>query len=798
MIRSAASRRKGKCPNCKLKRDTFVPSTLVRGADLAIVGEAPGRNEVQQGRGFVGVAGQRLRNTLRGVNIDPESCSYLNVVKCLPDGNPDDSTIKLCGKRYLTRELLGLEPKLTLLLGASAFSFYFGKKAWGRCRSNFVQNGRLTFLPTWHPSYLNRIQREDPATYREVNRQFVRDIDKARKYCEGTLYSDRHYELVKTEKEAREWGKFLRSKPMLAADIENWPLHFWEPNPRLLSIAFSWQAKHAVCFPFDHKDVTDERLKQVCREVVAEVLASKSMKIWHNAKHDVPWLEWAGFEVNGRQIDTMIVAYLGDENMRSYGLKQLSAWFLDGYLDMVDPTEYVPIERFALYNCEDCDNTFRLLFALRSRMTDKLWWVHDNLMVPGGHETLEAERVGVRINLKYLRGLRDELTTELHEKITAANSGMPRGLTVESNDDLRFELFERRKLEVISYTPKGAAQVDDRALKILDEDHNCRLAGQVRDIRKLSKLVNTYLGPFPGYCDQNGRIHCSFMFTSTRTGRLSATKPGMHQIPRDKRVRKIVQCTPGWVFLYGDLATAEMRVAGSLSKDPVLIDLFKRGIDVHTFMGAKMGGVDVGIMDVDGDPAHKKFRQDAKPVNFGLLFGQGAPGLKDYARNKYNVRFTLRQCEEVRELYFDMYQRLPPWYGEVTRELYRNGFVETELGRRRRFPNLMQMDDAGRSHAERQSINMKVQSLTSDLMLMLVIAVQRFLRENGFQMRVILTVHDSLLCDGPQEEVKEVARFIHDYVESWSFPWLMVPMRIDLEVGDAWGATKKIKPEVDF
>jgi len=799
LVTGAAAARRGSCPNCELDRKSFVPSTLVPNCDIAIVGEAPGYTDVRERKGFVGIAGQRLRKTLQDVGISPDSCSYLNVVKCLPNGTPDNKTVDRCAKRYLNRELLAINPKLVVLMGSSAFGFHFSKKDWGKCRSNFVSSGRFSFLPTWHPSYLNRVQTEDPATYKDVNRQFVRDLDKARRYCEGSLYSDRHYDLVKTEKEARDWGKFLLEQPMLSIDIENFPLHFWEANPKLLTIAFSWKEKHAVCFPFDHKDVEDEHFKRVCREVVAEVLASKSANVFHHAKHDVPWLEWGGFTINGKIIDTMAVAYLGDENLRSYGLKQLSAWYLDGYLDMVDPTHYIPIERIARYNCEDADNTLRLFPILRKKMSPGLWWVHDNLAIPGSLELLEAERVGVRINLKYLRELRDQLTKELNDKIKDANKDMPRGRTIEKKEDLAFELFERRKLPILETTEKtGVPKIDSRVLKLLDEDYGCKLASKVRDVRKLAKLVNTYLKPFPGYCDHNDRIHCTFLMMSTRTGRMSAEKPGMHQIPRDERIRKIVQCTPGWSFLYGDLATAEMRVAGSLSEDPVLIDLFKRGIDVHLFMGAKMLGIEPEEMKIKEIAEHKEGRQNAKPVNFGLLFGQGPPGLMDYARSKYNVRFTLRQCEDLRELYFDMYKGLPPWYQKVLKELYDQLFVETEFGRRRRIPNLYKMDEAGRSHAERQCINMKVQSLTSDLMLMLVIATQMFLRENDFQMRLTLSVHDSLLCDGPEEEIPAVARFVHNYVESWSFPWLKVPMRIDLEKGNAWGATKGLEPNVDF
>jgi len=788
-----------KCSKCSLSKINYVPSSIVPGSQISIVGMAPDATDVEQRTPFVGLAGRRLRNTLKSVGLPPESISYHNVISCRPPDNamPEKSTVKLCGDKHLRAELSSLKPKLIVTLGPSAYSYFMSTKMWARNRGNFIRVGNQTILPTWHPSYVNRLQHQNPEEYRLVESAFARDLDKARRFVDGSLYADRHYHIVTDIADAKKWSDFLCEQPILACDIENYPLHFWEPEAEMLTISFCWQKGHAVCFPLDHFEIEDEQVRAANREAVGRVLATDSVKLWHNIKHDVPWLRHFGYKVNGRQICTMIVAYLTDENRKSYGLKQLSATYLNGYLDLLEPTRFVPLDRMGFYNCEDTDNTLQLLGVFRKQMTPKLWQVHDELMVPGAFALNEAERVGVYLDVPYLKSLMKSLQSEVDQQIAAANKQMPKGRVVTSSDDLRFEFFERRKLEVVSLTPKGAPQIDAKVLKVLDEDRGIDLAGDILAIRKKEKLLNTYLRPYPDFADQNSRIHCSFMLTATVTGRLSARNPGLHQIPRDKRIRMMICAEKGNVLIYGDLATAEMRVAGSLANDRTMIDIFRRGLDVHLMMGAQMGGIKPEEMNLD-NPVHKKFRQDAKPVNFGLLYGQMPPGLQSYARYNYGTRFSLKQCEKFREMYFDIYRDLPAWYAQVHQKLYRDRFVETELGRRRRFPGLFELKDWERHEAERQAVNTLVQSLTSDLMLKLFIATQQFLVDGGFKTRLILTVHDSLMGEGPEEEVADIARFIDSHVAAWKFDWLKVPMLIDLEKVNRWGEKGKLEKGVHF
>ena len=787
------------CDKCTLDRSQYVSDHIVPDCEIVIVGEAPGKNEVTQGKPFVGKAGQIARRALSEEGIDPNRCSWMNAVHCRPAGNktPSDKIIQLCGKRNLLPGLSALDPKVVILVGASSFSLFFPRKELNKSRGNFRRQGKFTFLPTFHPAFVDHRGGIESKEGGKIYSAIRRDLSKVRRHIDGTLYSDRKYELVKTAEDARRWADFLVQQPLLSGDIEATALRSWSPEAQLLTIAFCWEPKHAVCFPVEHFEIEDERFKEVVRECVQRVLAAESVKTWHHAKFDVPWLRESGWTVNGVIICTMLIAYLLDESKKSYGLKQLTATELDGYSDIVEGNfAQQPLERLFYYNCEDADNGFQLFQVFKKRMDPGLWRVHDELLIPGSVALAEAERVGVRVDLDEVRRLQTELTVEMKTKIREANRQMSGGQTVTSLKDLRTHLFEREKLPVLSKTGTGIPQVDADVLKALRDDHGCELAGLVLEIRGLEKLTSTYLAPYPNLVEADGRIHCSFTFTRTVTGRLASEKPNLQNIPRDPRIRNLIVSRPGWKLLYGDLSTSEMRVAAALAREPTLMEIFRRpppDDDVHTATASK-------VLKILEELVTKKQRQDAKPVNFGFLYGQKEQGFIGYAKSNYGLTFTFDEAHQIREDFFAVYAGLPSWYREVLEELYAEEQVRTVLGRCRRFPGLHQMNEMARGECERMAINTKVQSVSADLALLIVICAQSEFIERGMETRLILTVHDSVLCGGPPDEVPTAARIIHDRVEKFEeeFDWLTVPMRIDLGMGEKWASLEKMKAGVDF
>jgi DNA polymerase-1 len=384
-----------------------------------------------------------------------------------------------------------------------------------------------------------------------------------------------------------------------------------------------------------------------------------------------------------------------------------------------------------------------------------------------------------------------ELGGELRQKVAEANKQMLPGKTVTSPKDLADHLFTRMGYPVISTTKKGTRQVDEAVLVALRDEHNCDLAGDVLKVRELEKLTTTYLTPYPKLVEPDGRIHCFFNTTRTVTGRLSSDSPNLQNVPRDKRIRTLFVSSPGWGFLYGDLSNAEMRIAACLSRDPALVEAFQNDVDVHNLTASS-------VLEIPIEAVTKDQRQKAKPVNFGFLYGQQAKGFISYAKTHYNAVFSMEEAERARSKYFLQYRGLTPWYKEVTDEMYQHEMIYTEFGRGRRFPGVRSMDRGAQMRCERQAINTKVQSLGGELTTMIVTATQGYVQREGMQSRVVLTVHDSVMTDGPWDELPKIARFIYEYVKGLSYPWLRVPMKIDLEMGDKMGDTKGIKEGVDF
>ena len=775
------------CDKCTHDRSQFVPSKVVQGCDIAVIGDVPSTEDVMSKKPFSGFSGEIIRDLMKKEGIDPDACSWLNVVKCrsAKSTTPDDKIVQLCGKKNLQAELTAIQPKVLLLLGPTAFSFFFRKGDNDKSRGNFRRWGNVRVMSTFAPELIIQNGGIRSTWGAETAAAIRRDVSKVRRLLDGSLHEGREYTLVRTAEEAERFTQLLESQMFLSCDIESTSLRSWAPGACVLTIAFCWAKGKSVCFPLYHPDLKDEQLRSVFESCVRRVLKSESVKTWHNAKYDVPYLQQLQYEVSGRQQCTMLMYYLLDENRRSYGLKQLTAQELDGYLELLDPSPSTPLEQLYLYNCEDADNGWRLYQKGKASMDSGLWSVHDDLLIPGSMCLAEAERVGVRVDLDKVRQLQRDLGVELKTKLAAANKELPPGRSVTSNKDLAAHLFGTLGLPVVRKTKTGAS-VDADTLKELSEMHGCALAGDMLSIRSLEKLLTTYLEPYPKLVGPDGRIHCSFMFTRTTTGRLSSEDPNLQNVPRRKDIRTLFVSSPGWKFIYGDLSNAEMRVAASLANDPVLVDAFCNDQDIHQLTASKMTGVPISEVT-------KEARQNAKPVNFGLLYGQSARGLQAYAKSTYGITLSDEESVVYRKAFFESYSGLPAWYGRIHRELYANECIRLVTGRLRRFPGINAMRESDRRACERQAVNSEVQGPTSDLTLQTLIHTQMHAIRNKMQARVVLTVHDSILGDGPEEECLELGKVMHDFVNTMRYPWLKVPMRLDVEIGEKWGDLSALK-----
>jgi DNA polymerase-1 len=296
--------------------------------------------------------------------------------------------------------------------------------------------------------------------------------------------------------------------------------------------------------------------------------------------------------------------------------------------------------------------------------------------------------------------------------------------------------------------------------------------------------------------DEDGRLHANYKLTGTVTGRLSSGKledsrgPGLNvqQVPRDPFIRGIIGAPRGWRFVEADFSQVELRIAAHLSRDPTLQRLYALDEDVHL----------TTAMQVTGKPADqisKEERKKAKAVNFGFLYGMGAPKFVDYARDSYGVVVTPEEAEHVRRRFFETFSSLPAWHARQRRLVQQYGRVQSAIGRVRHLPDINSSDKGVRGEAERQAINSPVQSLASDLMLLSLVTL--YDEMDPREAVIVGTVHDSILFEIKDEAADRWVKRIREVMENLPVKKkfgldLTVPIKVDIKVGDHWGEGEEL------
>jgi DNA polymerase-1 len=306
----------------------------------------------------------------------------------------------------------------------------------------------------------------------------------------------------------------------------------------------------------------------------------------------------------------------------------------------------------------------------------------------------------------------------------------------------------------------------------------------IKMLKEFESINSKILKPVQEWCGRDGRVHSSYNLGTTRTGRLSSSGPNLQNISAKETIlktvegapiiRNIFRAIPGHVLLEVDIAQAELRILAHLSQDPTLLKIFREGkIDIHDNTARNIFG-DVEI-SVD-------MRRVAKTVNFGIAYGA----------TQYRVAAEAGVSPEIAQSYIDSFFRSYPgvldWMNIIYEEGLSNGYVFSEMGRVRRFGPADFDDFKGKW--KRQAINHPVQSLASDIVLFTTNKLAGYLK-------IVNTVHDSILFEIEEKKVEEVAQYIKQVVEievpkrlpfKLSIPWLC-----DLKIGTCWGSMTKLE-----
>ncbi|WP_129128132.1 DNA polymerase I [Geomonas oryzae] len=601
-----------------------------------------------------------------------------------------------------------------------------------------------------------------------------------------TLSCER-YSVVLTEDELRALVEKLEKAPAFAIDLETTSLNPYEA--RIVGYAVSCHGHEAYYIPVGHRylgapeQLSDELVLQLLGPLLAD---PNRKKIGQNLKYDYQVLKLSGTEMAGIWCDTMLAAYLVNPARNSQGLDALALEYLDhrmiSYSEVVGSGKCelnfseVDLDRAGPYSCEDADATFLLheilLPKVREQGMEKLLF---EVEMPLMGILADMELQGVKLDVELLKELSagfGQQLIELEAKIHA-HCGGP--FNINSPKQLGEMLFGRMGLASGKKTKgKTAWSTNVEELERLAEEHE--VARLLLQYRSISKLKSTYTDALPRLIDaKTGRVHTSYNQAVTNTGRLSSSDPNLQNIPvrgeEGRGIRRAFIAEPGSLILSADYSQIELRVLAHLSGDRVLCDAFAAGEDIHRRTAAEVFGMFPELVT-------SEMRRQAKVINFGVIYGQGAFSLAK------ELGVPPKQAKAFIDSYFERHAGARSFLDSCIAEAETCGFVTTILGRRLQIPEIASKNGNVRAFAQRNATNYPIQGSAADIIKAAMIRVSHRMQEEQVQSRLIMQVHDELVFEVPEHERELMEELVRTEMEG-ALP-LAVPLKVDLNFGLNW------------
>ena len=492
-------------------------------------------------------------------------------------------------------------------------------------------------------------------------------------------------------------------------------------------------------------------------------------KTAHDYKRNLAVLLTLGIEPAAVTDDPMLASYLLDTGRSSFALPFLAQTDLD-----LDPQE-VPegFEDSAFRTAERADWTLRLAPMLRNKIIeDGMTKLYSEVELPLEPLLAEIEKAGMKVDGDQLREFSDFITVELESLKTKIFEISGREFNIGSPKQVG-EIFEELNISTGRKTATGQVST---SRDVLDElALNYDIARFIIEYRELDKLKATYADTLPKLIDPDGRIHGSLRQTVAATGRLSSTDPNLQNIPvrteLGQRIRKAFIPEKGYKLISADYSQLELRILAHITKDPVMLEAYKMGEDIHN----KTARLVFGATD---EKDLKEKRRLAKIVNFGIAYAVEAFGLSQ------RVGISRAEARKVIDDYFATYKGIREYMDRIPEEAREKGYVESLFGRRRYFPSINDRNFSVRSRAEREAINMPIQGTASDIVKIAMLKVDAALKKEGLKTQMIMQIHDELLFEAPEHEVVKASEIIKREMEAAAT--LDVPLIAEIGVGDDW------------
>jgi DNA polymerase-1 len=604
----------------------------------------------------------------------------------------------------------------------------------------------------------------------------------------------REYRTVKDGKDLAEMIGVLMKAGTFALDSETTSLFPLEAT--IVGLSFSCQPHHAWYVPFNADPPVLPGGPKALLDALRVLLTSpKYQRCGQNTKYDWLVLIAAGLRLPPPHFDSMVASYCIAGATRRHNLDDLALVYFDltkiptsaliGTGQKQITMAEVPVEKVSEYACEDADVTWRLHEVLGPELvesgSEQLFRELEMPLVP----VLTAmEERGIRVDLEMLKSASVQFEAELASEQKAIWTEAGQEFNVNSTKLLGEVLFEKLKIQDAAGVkrPKKTQTGWSTDAATLEQHYaEVPIVKHLLEYREIQKLKGTYVDALPEYVNaKTGRIHCSFSQVIAATGRLASSDPNLQNIPirseRGRALRKaFVPRAPDargeWLLLSADYSQVELRVMAHLSGDPSLVQAFARGEDIHASTAAK-------IFNVMPELVTREMRTRAKAINFGLLYGMGP------ARLGRDTGLSVVEARQFIERYFATFPRVREWIDATLAHARKQGYVETILGRKRRFPEINSEDARSRVFAENAAVNTPVQGSAADIIKKAMIELEHRIARTKLAGQLLLQVHDELLLEVPAGELEETRELVRECMEN-AVP-LKVPLKVDFGSGANW------------
>ena len=694
--------------------------------------------------------------------------------------------------------------KIVGLIGAEPLKYIAGMTGIQKYNGMFIEK---KYLPIMNPNIaVFKPQLED---------DIVRAFNQVPKLLSGEdlgKQAEKDYCFVETEDQFQNYREQFENAQKIVVDIETTSV---SPHTgTILGIAMSTRPHQGI---YVSVDIVNKH-KQWFHNLFMDKLC-----IFHNSKFDTNYMETEmGFEFPNYE-DTMLLHYCLEEAVGTHGLKPLALRFTDlgDYERELD--EYkkswarknkvkladfnygmLPSDILAPYACKDADATFQLYgkFKPLVEKSEDFNRLYENILLPATHAMKTLEKNGGPINIEQVNWLAEQYQIDMeecleeintHEAVQRFERVYEKTFNPNSTAQLRDLFFSILKLKPTKKTDTGAWSVDKEVLTNL----NHPLSEAILELREKTKMAGTYISNIKNGVDKDGRLRSGFNIHGTTSGRLSSSGNLNYQnIPRDnKDIKKLFKARPGYKIIQCDLGTAEVYYAAMLSGDKFLQKAFIDKLDFHSYVAKQMFNLPEEVNQVK--KLHPNERQYAKAITFGIMYQAGPAKIAETVNKdaKAGEEITSAQSKQFIQKYFNEARSLKRFIDGSNQQIENHAYIYSFFGRKRRLPEAKSPNRGVAQHAIRSGVNFLVQSVASDINVLGVIDLVKWIEDNdyGDVIKPFTVVHDSIVS-----EVRE--DLIDTYIENakrciqtdrgLSIP--DCPIKVDFEIGPSWGELDEI------